>query len=112
MMFFTNGFWDNLTRSASLVHKEISIVPENNPNSPELVIATDLANTPENKTVSFTPEFNGNDTNYIFRFITADEYDNATTTLFTQVKFSVIPEPVFLWIVGLLEFWIICRKFK
>ncbi len=112
MSFFTNGFWDNLTRSASLVHKEISIVPENNPSAVELVIATDLVNIPANKTVSFTPEFNGVGTNYIFRFITTDGYNNATTTLFTDVKFSVIPEP-FLFINFCLLFIIYYqRKFK
>ena len=93
--FFTNGFWDNLTRSAGLTHKEIAIVPDSDPSSIQLIITTNLMNTPANKTVNFTPEFNGYDTNYIFRFITVDEYDNATTTLFANTKFTVVPEPGF-----------------
>jgi len=108
--FFTNGFWDNLTRSASLVHKEIAIVPDSDPSSIQMVLATNLINTPASKTVNFTPGFYGYDTNYVFRFITADEYDNATTTVFTNVKFTVVPEPGIIWIVGLLELWIIGKR--
>lgn len=108
MMFFTNGFWDNLTRSSDLIHKEIAIVPDSDPSTVQMIIATDLANTPANKTVSFTPEFDGVDTNYVFRFITADEDANATTTLFTNTKFTVIPEPMSgIWIVGMLGWWIV-----
>ena len=107
MTFFTNGFWDNLSRSANLIHKEIAIVPAGDPSFVQLIITTNLMNTPANKTVNFTPEFNGYDTNYIFRFITADEYDNATTTLFTDVEFTVVPEPGIIWIVGMLGWWIV-----
>jgi len=62
-----------------------------------------LENIPANKTVSFTPDFDGSGTNYIFRFITIDEDANATTTLFTNTKFTVIPEP-FLFIIYYLSF--------
>ena len=113
MSFFTNGFWDNLSRSADLIHKEIAIVPDANPASVQQVIATDLANTPANKTVNFTPGFVGGDTNYVFRFITADEAGNATTTTFSSVKFTVIPEPLeILRIVQLLFFLLISARLK
>ncbi len=93
MSFNWKDFWDNLSGSADLVHKEIAIVPEANQLSVQFIIATNVANISANQTVSFTPDFNGKDTNYVFRFITADQYNNVRTTAVTAVNFNVTPEP-------------------
>lgn len=97
LRFRRQDFWDNETDSRNLVHRQIAIVPQGQPLTVLQVIASNVVNyTPaSNKEVivNFAPDFIAPGTNCLFRFITADRFDNARTTVVSAVSFTVVPEP-------------------
>lgn len=97
LRFRRQDFWDNETDSRSLIHRQIAIVPQGQPLTVLQIIASNVLNytAAANKEiiVNFTPDFLAGTTNCVFRFITADRFDNARTTVVNAVSFTVVPEP-------------------
>lgn len=97
LSFRRQDFWDNETDSRDLRHT-VDIVPQAQPNIVAQTLTNNMCNyggSPSIKTLNlaFTPNFEGGATNYVFRFITWDRYNNARTTAVNAVTFTVVPEP-------------------
>lgn len=97
LSFRRQDFWDNMTDSRVLVQKEIGIVRASAPSTVVQVIATNVVNytsaLDKHVDVTFTPAFIENTEDCYFRFLTEDLDGNVRTSVFTDVGFSIIPEP-------------------
>ena len=49
-------------------------------------------------------------TNYVLKFEVVDSSSLTNSRIFRDNKFAIVPEPGILWIIGLLELWIIGRN--
>ncbi len=52
------------------------------------------------------------DTNYVIKFEVVDSSSLTNSRIFWDNEFTIVPEGGILWIIGILECWIIGRKFK
>jgi hypothetical protein len=104
LTFRRQDFWDDETDSRNLMH-QIAIVEQASPTVVHQVLTNGVRNygvlqTDKNLVVPFTPDFATGATPLNFRFITADLYGNARTTVVGAITFTVVPEPAALLLLG------------
>lgn len=108
LQYARQDFWDNMTDSRDLVQREIGVVRASAQDTVVQVVATNVLNytsAPDKRLrIPFTPDFVEETEPLHFRFLTEDLEGNVRTSVFTDVSFTVIPEPTIItmvWGVGL-----------
>jgi len=54
----------------------------------------------------------GGDTNYVLKFEVVGSSSLTNSRIFWDNEFTIVPEPIRIWIIGLMELWIIGRRWR
>ena len=75
-----------------------------------LIVTNDVANVPGKIEWKVQESKWAGKPNYVLNFEIVDSESLTNSRIFWNNKFTLVPEPVFIWIIGLMELWIIGRK--